>query len=79
MSVIDTLIKNKKSPLHPIEPALYIASQKIKDDGYTNILTGCNADGKFGGLDGLLSKDWELNEFIKRYSSIEIKFFKSKG
>lgn len=73
MSVIDTLIKNKKSPLHPIEPALYIASQKIKDDGYTNILTGCNADGKFGGLDGLLSKDWELNEFIKRYSFVNSK------
>ena len=30
MSVVDTLIENKKSPLHPIEPALYIASQKIK-------------------------------------------------
>ena len=73
MSVIDTLIKNKKSPLHSIEPALYIASQKIKDDGYTNILTGCNADGKFGGLDGLLSKNWKLDEFIKRYSFVNSK------
>ena len=73
MSVVDNLIKNKQSPLHPIEPALYIASQKIKDDGFTNILTGCNADGKFGGLDGLLSQDWTLNEFIKRYSFVDSK------
>ena len=73
MSVVNTLIKNKKSPLHPIEPALYIASQKMKNDGFTNILAGCNADGKFGGLDSLLSKDWELNEFIKRYSFVNSK------
>ena len=63
MDVVNTLIQNKKSPLHPIEPALYIVSQKIKKDGFINILAGCNADGKFGGLDNLLSKDWKLNEF----------------
>jgi len=73
MSVVDTLIEKKRSPLHPIEPALYIASKKIKDDGFINILTGCNADGKFGGLDGLLSKDWTLNEFINRYSFLNSK------
>ena len=38
-----------------------------------NILAGCNADGKFGGLDGLLSKDWTLNEFINRYSFLNSK------
>lgn len=73
MDVVNTLIQNKKSPLHPIEPALYIVSQKIKKDGFINILAGCNADGKFGGLDNLLSKDWKLNEFIKRYSFVNSK------
>ena len=73
MGVVDELLKNKKSPLHPIEPALYIASKQIKRDGFTNILTGCNADGKFGGLDGLLSKDWKLDEFKERYSFINSK------
>ena len=74
MSALDILIENKKSPLHPVEPALYIAAELIKKDGFTNILTGCNADGKFGGLDGLLSKDWKLNEFIERYSFVDSKF-----
>ena len=70
LSVIDKLIKNKSSPLHPIEPALYIASLKIKSDGFDRIIAGCNADGKFGGLDKILGKDWRINEFIKRYSFI---------
>jgi len=73
LSVVEKLIKNKNSPLHPIEPALYLAAQKIKSDGFDNIITGFNADIKFGGLDLLLAKNWEIDEFIKRFSFVDSK------
>jgi len=68
---MDLLMKNKKSPLHPIEVALFKASMIVKTDGINELITGCNADGIFGGMDKLLSKDWTLNDFIKRYTFIE--------
>lgn len=67
LNIIPILFKNKKSPHHSIEPLIYKCLETAKKDGFTNILCGELADTVFGGLDGLLSKDWEYNEFIDRY------------
>lgn len=68
---IDLLVKNKKSPLHPIEPALYTAGLQAYKDGVETLLVGNGADTIFGGMDKLLLKDWTLDEFTKRYTFIE--------
>jgi asparagine synthetase B (glutamine-hydrolysing) len=65
------LMKHKKSPLHPAEPALYAAALKAKSDGITTIIVGNGADSTFGGMDKLLSKDWEYKEFIERYTFLK--------
>lgn len=66
----DFLMKNKKSPLHPVEVPLYVASLQAKKDGITNLVTGDCADVTFGGFDKLLSKTWIFNEFIERYTFV---------
>ena len=64
----DFLMQHKRSPLHPVEVGLFLAAQVARDDGLDTLLVGNGADTTFGGLDQLLSRDWTLDEFIKRYS-----------
>jgi len=64
-------MKQKGTPVHSIEPMIYKAAIQAKSDGCTRLIFGENADIKFGGMDGLLSKDWTKNEFKKRYTYIE--------
>ncbi|MBB6480749.1 asparagine synthase C-terminal domain-containing protein [Spirochaeta isovalerica] len=66
----DALTMNKKSILHPVEVALYKASIVARSHGVEGLILGNGADSTFGGLDKLLSKDWEMNPFIERYSFI---------
>ncbi len=67
----DLLIKRKKSPLHAIEPGLYVAGLAAKNDGLDTLIVGNGADSTFGGMDKLLSKDWTLEEFINRYTFVD--------
>ena len=61
------VMKAKCAPVHPIEPQLYKAAMQAKRDGITKLVLGECADQNFGGLDGLLAKDWQFDEFVKRY------------
>lgn len=61
---INSLIENKGAPIHSIEPQLYIACEQAMNDGVDCIIYGDAADYVFGGMDKLLSKDWEINDFI---------------
>ena len=61
------VMEKKCAPVHCIEPQIYKASIMAKEDGVECILIGDGADYVFGGMDKLLSKDWEFNEFVKRY------------
>ena len=70
---IPVLAKNKKAPFHSIEPLIYKTLKQAKVDGLEYILSGENADGIFGGMDGLLSQDWTIQNFINRYSFIDTK------
>ena len=67
LSVINKLMKHKGAPIHSIEAQIYIAAKKAKDAGATKFIFGENADIIYGGMDGLLKKNWLYGEFIDRY------------
>ena len=65
------LMRHKGAPIHSIEPQIYKAAIIAKEDGVTHMLFGENADIIFGGMDGLLAKDWTFDEFVKRYMYLD--------
>ena len=65
-STVDTLMKSKGAPVHSIEPQIYFAAKHAQKDGITMMVVGDGADYIFGGMDGLLSKDWTFDEYYKR-------------
>lgn len=67
------LMNHKRSPLHAIEVAIYKACKVAKSDGLNQLIVGNGADSTFGGMDKLLSKDWEFEEFINRYTFLDPK------
>lgn len=64
------LMKHKKAPIHSIEVQIYKASLQAKTDGISTIIFGEAADAVYGGLSGLLSRDWPIGEFVDRYSFV---------
>lgn len=64
------LMKHKGAPIHSIEPQIYKAALQAKKDGIEKLVFGESADAIFGGLDGLLSKDWLFDNFVNRYSYV---------
>lgn len=64
------LMKNRKSPLHQIECAVYKAAKVAKSLGINKLLMGNGADYLFGGLTSLLSKDWSFDELVNRYTIV---------
>ena len=69
-AVVDKLMLRKGAPIHSIETQIYIGAKKALEDGFTKFIFGETADIIYGGLDGLLSKDWTFGEFVDRYSYI---------
>ena len=65
------LMKKLKCPFHSIEPLIYRLCEDAKKDNLEKLVCGETADIRFGGLDGLLSKDWSFEEFKKRYTFCE--------
>ncbi len=65
------LMKHKGAPIHSIEPQIYKAALQAKDDGVTRLVFGEAADSIFGGLDGLMSKNWLFDEFVERYIYVQ--------
>ncbi len=66
-SVVDKLMLHKGAPIHSIETQIYIAACKAKEDGVDKFIFGENADIIYGGMNGLLQKDWHFGEFVDRY------------
>jgi len=64
------LMKRKNAPIHSIEVQIHKAAMQAKKDGFDQIIFGEMADVVFGGLDGLLFKDYTLGEFVDRYSHV---------
>lgn len=70
-SVVDKLMLHKGAPIHSIEAQIYIAAEKAKNDGFKKFIFGENADIIYGGMDGLLKKDWLFGEFVDRYTYVK--------
>lgn len=61
----------KGCPVHSIEPQILQAAIQAKKDGVDCVLVGESSDLVFGGMDGLLAKDWTYEEFVKRYTFLD--------
>lgn len=66
-SYVDECMKSKCAPVHSIEPQILQAALQAKADGVEIMFVGESSDLVFGGMDGLLSKDWSFDEFMNRY------------
>lgn len=64
------LMAHKGMPIHSIEAQIYKAALQAREDGFEKLIFGEIADTIYGGLTGLLKKDWRIGEFIERYSYI---------
>lgn len=66
-SNLEAVMKSKCAPVHSIEPQILQAALQAKADGIEIMFVGESSDLIFGGMDGLLSKDWTFEEFMDRY------------
>lgn len=62
------LMKHKGAPIHSIEVQIYKAALKAKADGFERLIFGESSDVNYGGLSGLMSKDWTFGKFAERYT-----------
>lgn len=65
------LMRHKGAPIHSIEVQIYKAALQAKADGYDALIFGESADVNYGGMSGLLSRDWTFEEFVERYSYVD--------
>lgn len=70
VSASETLMLHKGAPIHSIEAQIYLAARKAREAGAGRFIFGENADIIYGGMDGLLQKDWIYGEFVDRYTYI---------
>ncbi len=68
---VDTLMKHDGCPVFANEPQVYTLAKQIMNDGFNEVVFGDNADIAFGGMDGLLSKDWTFDEWVERYTFVK--------
>lgn len=64
------LMKHKGAPIHSIEVQIYIAAMAAKKDGFERLIFGESSDANYGGLSGLMSKDWTYGDFVERYAFV---------
>lgn len=67
---VDAVMRTKGAPVHSIEPQIYHAADLAKRDGVSLMIIGDGADYVFGGMDGLLSRDWGYDEFVDRVTYV---------
>lgn len=67
VSHLEPVMRGKAAPVHSIEPQILQAALQAKEDGIEMMFVGESSDLIFGGMDGLLAKDWTVDEFMNRY------------
>lgn len=67
VNYLEPLMIAKAAPVHSIEPQILQAALQAKNDGIEIMLVGESSDLIFGGMDALLAKDWDFDEFMNRY------------
>ena len=65
------VMESKCAPVHSIEPQIYKAATMARADGVDLVIVGESSDLIFGGMDKLLAKDWQFDEFVKRYTFLD--------
>ena len=70
LEIAPMLMKRKNAPIHSIEVQIHKAALQASEDGFERIIFGDSSDMVFGGLDGLISQDWTIGEFIDRFSCV---------
>lgn len=65
------LMRHKGAPIHSIEVQIYKAALKAKEDGFERLIFGESSDVNYGGMSGLMSRNWTVGEFIDRYSYVQ--------
>lgn len=65
---LEPVMRGKCAPVHSIEPQILQAALQAKNDSVEIIFVGESSDLIFGGMDGLLARDWTFDEFVKRYT-----------
>lgn len=68
LNTMDALMLRDGSPIIPNEPQAYVMAQRIARDGASLVVYGNCADTEFGGMDRLLSKNWDYEGWIKRFT-----------
>ena len=70
VSAAEVCMKHKCAPIHSIEAQIYLAAKRAVSAGKIAFILGENADIIYGGMDGLLAKDWLFSEFVDRYTYV---------
>ncbi len=71
LNTMDALMLRDGSPFIPNEPQAYALAQRAVLNGDRIIIYGDCADTEFGGMDKLLSKDWDYEGWIKRFTFLD--------
>lgn len=71
VQTMDELMLSDGSPTIPNEPQAYKMAKMAKQDGIETIIYGDCADTEFGGMDRLLSRDWNFKEWMDRFSFVD--------
>lgn len=65
------ILKQDGVPFHSIEVQLLKAAKHAKSQGIDRLIIGESADLVYGGMDKLIGKDWDFDEFYHRYNFVE--------
>ncbi len=65
------ILKYDGVPFHSIEVQLVKVAKLAKSQGIERFIIGESADLIFGGMDKLISKDWNFDDFYNRYNFTE--------
>ena len=61
-------MKRKGAPVHSIEPQIMEAALQAKKDGVEMMVAADGSDLVFGGMNKMLSKDWDFDEWVEFYT-----------
>ena len=71
LNTMDALMLRDGSPFIPNEPQAYVLAQRAVLNGERFIIYGECADTEVGGMDKLLSKDWDYEGWVRRFSFLD--------
>lgn len=68
---VPELLRRRMEPIHSIGPQLLKGYRQAKADGVERIICGEGADAAFGGMDQILSHEWDYEEFVQWYTFVD--------